>query len=145
MSLKYSDRHRGRMIEQMVWGVPSFSNYQKLHVHILASETSVLVQAPALADFWQENFKVQVDARSGSLIHHAEEPPRKRRRMKSQRDSTSVPGEVQIEPSDGMDIDVTGGQALEFFFNSLELSDLLRRTALGSRPPRVKVGSYSFF
>ena len=32
MGLKYSERHRGRLIEEMVWGVPSFSNHLKLEV-----------------------------------------------------------------------------------------------------------------
>jgi hypothetical protein len=84
---------------------------------MIVSEPPFLVQAPALADFWQENFKVQVDARSGTLrIHLAEEPPRKRRRTKDtpQRDLISIAGEGQAEPFEladgvGMDIDIAAG------------------------------------
>jgi hypothetical protein len=83
----------------------------------LSLKSPFLVQAPALVDFWQENFKVQVDARSGTLhIHLAEEPPRKRRRTKdtSQRDFISIGGKSQadnVEPThgDGMDIDIAAG------------------------------------
>ena len=42
------------------------------------------VQEPSLADFWQTNFKVQVEAQSGLLvIHHEEERPVKRRKRLS--------------------------------------------------------------
>ena len=83
----------------------------------MISDISTVVQAPALVDFWQENFKVQVDARTGTLrIHLAEEPPRKRRRTKDEslRDFNLIGGEGQVGPveptdGDGMDIDIAAG------------------------------------
>lgn len=33
MTLKYSERHKGRMIEEMVWGVPNFSNLREFEVY----------------------------------------------------------------------------------------------------------------
>ncbi|THH34077.1 hypothetical protein EUX98_g105 [Antrodiella citrinella] len=52
------------LLQEMISGVPS-----GLH-------------APVLIDFWLENFKVQVQARSGQLVLDTEgEPPKKRRRV----------------------------------------------------------------
>lgn len=92
------------------------------------------VQAPVLVDFWQENFKVQVEARSGALYIHPrgkprastskkkpltgrlwfiEEPPKKRRKTIREAVETHE-GEVlgdamNIYPNFDMDIDVDIG------------------------------------
>ncbi|KAI0309026.1 hypothetical protein OF83DRAFT_1089355, partial [Amylostereum chailletii] len=42
-------RQSGRLVEEMLWGVP------------------LGLQAPILIDFWLQNFKIQVEARSGAL------------------------------------------------------------------------------
>ncbi|KAL1706223.1 Rec8 like protein-domain-containing protein [Schizophyllum commune] len=44
---KQAEKASEKMIEELVWGAPN------------------IVQAPALADFWQEAFRVQVEAKSG--------------------------------------------------------------------------------
>lgn len=49
LAQKKSDKDSGRMLEEMISGVP-----RGLH-------------APVLVDFWLENFKLQVEARSGQL------------------------------------------------------------------------------
>lgn len=135
MTLKYSERHKGRMIEEMVWGVPNF------------------IQAPALVDFWQENFKVQVDARSGTLrIHLAEEPPRKRRRTKDtpQMNLISITAEGQADTvgpmshGDGMDIDIAAeGQYwdanLELELDHIRSSEEPGQGRRASRPPSYDI------
>jgi hypothetical protein len=32
MSAKFSERYKGRMVEKMVWGVPSLSNHRKFEL-----------------------------------------------------------------------------------------------------------------
>ncbi|KAJ3799937.1 Rec8 like protein-domain-containing protein [Lentinula aff. detonsa] len=63
---KRLEKDCGKVVEDLIWGVPRG------------------IEAPALADFWQDNFKVQVEARTG-LIHldisDEHEPPAKRRKM----------------------------------------------------------------
>ncbi|TFY81944.1 hypothetical protein EWM64_g2064 [Hericium alpestre] len=49
MEAKKLEKESGRLIEEMLWGVPKG------------------LRAPILVDFWLENFKVQVEARSGAL------------------------------------------------------------------------------
>ncbi|TFK41172.1 Rec8 like protein-domain-containing protein [Crucibulum laeve] len=63
MNQKKSEKDSGKIIEELIWGVPNG------------------IQAPVLANFWLENFKVQVEARSGALRLHDEEHPTKRRKM----------------------------------------------------------------
>ncbi|KAJ6575101.1 hypothetical protein B0H19DRAFT_1254715 [Mycena capillaripes] len=62
---KRAEKDGGKFIEDMVWGVPRG------------------VQAEPLIEFWQENFKVQVEARTGTVvIHPVDEPPTKRRKIR---------------------------------------------------------------
>ncbi|KAJ3551713.1 hypothetical protein NM688_g4549 [Phlebia brevispora] len=61
---KKAEKESGRMFEEMLWGAPHG------------------ISAPALMDFWLENFRLQVKARSGQL--HVEaygQPPTKRRKV----------------------------------------------------------------
>ncbi|KAJ7071043.1 Rec8 like protein-domain-containing protein [Mycena amicta] len=63
---KRAEKEGGLMLEKMVWGAPRG------------------LQAETLVEFWQENFKVQVEARTGALsIHTEDEPPAKRRKIRS--------------------------------------------------------------
>ncbi|KAG7099200.1 hypothetical protein E1B28_001067 [Marasmius oreades] len=60
----------GKVVEELVWGVPTG------------------IEAPSLIDFWQENFKVQVEARTGALHIHIDDPestrpPNKRRKLQT--------------------------------------------------------------
>ncbi|KAF8807392.1 hypothetical protein BYT27DRAFT_7099303 [Phlegmacium glaucopus] len=52
---KKLEKNSGRIIEELVWGVPKG------------------IEAQSLIDFWQEIFKVQVEARSGALRIHQED------------------------------------------------------------------------
>ncbi|KAJ6604638.1 hypothetical protein DFH09DRAFT_316557 [Mycena vulgaris] len=62
---KKLEKDGGKILEDMVWGAPRG------------------VQAESLVEFWQENFKVQVEARTGLLaIHPTDEPPTKRRKIR---------------------------------------------------------------
>ncbi|KAJ7487587.1 hypothetical protein B0H11DRAFT_2408492 [Mycena galericulata] len=62
---KRIEKEGGKILEDMLWGVPRG------------------VQAESLVEFWQENFKVQVEARTGALmIHPTDGPPTKRRKIR---------------------------------------------------------------
>ncbi|TEB35062.1 hypothetical protein FA13DRAFT_1788657 [Coprinellus micaceus] len=64
---KKSERDGTRLIEDLLWGVPKE------------------IQEPSLVDFWQTNFKVQFEARSGELSIHLDDEPvhpaRKKKRL----------------------------------------------------------------
>ncbi|KAI0801231.1 Rec8 like protein-domain-containing protein [Fomes fomentarius] len=65
MALKKAQKENSRLIEKMIYGAPKG------------------VEAPVLVDFWMENFKLQVGARSGELhLDMKGEPPTKRRRVR---------------------------------------------------------------
>ncbi|KAF8922569.1 hypothetical protein CPB85DRAFT_60827 [Mucidula mucida] len=68
--MKRSEKDNGRFIEEIIWGVPS------------------CIQAPILVDFWQENFKVQVEARTGAVhIHLADnQRPVKKRKVRDEKE-----------------------------------------------------------
>ncbi|KAF8213061.1 Rec8 like protein-domain-containing protein [Mycena galopus ATCC 62051] len=71
---KRVEKDGGKFIEELLWSVPRG------------------VQAESLVEFWQENFKVQVEARTGVVvIHPADEPPKKRRKI---RDLPNIDEEV---------------------------------------------------
>ncbi|KAJ7783773.1 Rec8 like protein-domain-containing protein [Mycena maculata] len=98
---KRVEKEGGKIIEDMLWGVPRG------------------VQAESLVEFWQENFKVQVEARTGTLvIHPADEPPTKRRKIRDLPNNEDVPQdfghELRNEASDindynMQDVDFGGG------------------------------------
>ncbi|KAJ7634292.1 Rec8 like protein-domain-containing protein [Mycena polygramma] len=74
---KRAEKDGGKMIEDLVWAVPRG------------------VQAESLVEFWQENFKVQVEARTGTLvIHPVDEPPPKRRKIRDMADIDDVPQDL---------------------------------------------------
>lgn len=86
------------------------------------------VREPSLIDFWQTNFKVQVEARSGLLvIHHEEERPVKRRKRLSTILEDDVPAEPEaqgefgggFEPDMGMMMDFEDGTT---FLSAIRLS-----------------------
>ncbi|KIK70969.1 hypothetical protein GYMLUDRAFT_254265 [Collybiopsis luxurians FD-317 M1] len=64
--IKQAEKDSKKYVEDLIWAIPGG------------------IGAPALIDFWQENFKVQVEARTG-LIHldapDEREPPAKRRKV----------------------------------------------------------------
>ncbi|KAF7320350.1 RAD21/Rec8 N-terminal domain protein [Mycena kentingensis (nom. inval.)] len=79
---KKAEKEGAKVLEDMIWAPPSG------------------IQAETLIEFWQENFKVQVEARTGALsIHRQEEPPKKRRKIRSpvEQEPDEVPQENPIE------------------------------------------------
>jgi len=69
---KRLEKESGRVIEEMIWGGPKESTltlFYSAHVNGLPS----LVQAQELINFWQQNFKVQVETRSGIVRLHEDE------------------------------------------------------------------------
>ena len=84
---KKSERDGAKLIEDLLWGVPkesALSPYFCIRFTSLIFN-SFVVQEPSLVDFWQTNFKVQLEARSGELSIHLdnepERPPRKKKRL----------------------------------------------------------------
>ncbi len=89
---------------------------------------STQVQAPVLVDFWQENFKVQVEARTGAVLIHptgtlcwscvapclntllaSDEPPSKRRKIRNPNTLKEIFTDSAEQPYNddfGMDIDM---------------------------------------
>lgn len=69
MDQKCIERNNGRLIEEIIWGVPqcskSISSLPPCRIKFIT-----IVQNPLLGDFWQENFKVQVESRTGALHIH---------------------------------------------------------------------------
>ncbi|KAL0581624.1 R8 protein [Marasmius crinis-equi] len=79
---KKIEKDSGRVVEELIWGVPAG------------------IEAPALIDLWQENFKVQVEARTGAFHIHldgaeARQPPKKRRKLQT---IEEAPEEVNEPP-----------------------------------------------
>ncbi|KAJ7225526.1 Rec8 like protein-domain-containing protein [Mycena pura] len=69
-----AEKDSGKILEDLVWGAPRG------------------VEAETLVEFWQENFKVQVEARTGALaIHPVDEPLAKRRKIGNLLDTDEVP------------------------------------------------------
>ncbi|KAJ7900331.1 Rec8 like protein-domain-containing protein [Mycena olivaceomarginata] len=78
---KRVEKDGGKFVEDLLWGVPRG------------------VQAESLVEFWQENFKVQVEARTGAfVIHLADEPPKKRRKIRD------LPNIDEMHPDFGNDM-----------------------------------------
>lgn len=76
LNQKKSEKDTEKFVEDIIWGVPRS------------------IQAPDLVDFWQENFKVQVEARTGILhIYAPDEPLKKRRKTKDAGDKNREYGE----------------------------------------------------
>ncbi|KAG6911973.1 hypothetical protein DXG01_000221 [Tephrocybe rancida] len=95
MDQKQMEKQSGRVLEEKVWGVPS------------------CICAPALADFWQENFKVQVEARTGVLHIHPGDGNHPHKRRKFDKSANEAPVADQWLPEDfpqeAMDIDPVPG------------------------------------
>ena len=71
------------LVEDLLWSVPKESKLNRLPSRLFPT-VLVSVQEPSLVDFWQANFKVQVEARSGLLvIHTGPDPPVKKRKKLS--------------------------------------------------------------
>ncbi|KDQ30809.1 hypothetical protein PLEOSDRAFT_1111526 [Pleurotus ostreatus PC15] len=65
LELKKAEKDGMKLVEDTLWGAPHG------------------IQAPSLIDFWQENFKVQVEARTGALhIHPPDVQSPKRRKIR---------------------------------------------------------------
>ncbi|KAF8898747.1 hypothetical protein BD779DRAFT_1666537 [Infundibulicybe gibba] len=96
MIQKRSERCNGKVIEDKIWGVPYG------------------IQAQVLINFWVENFKIQVEARSGIIsIHPDERRPNKRRKISpvaTEEIYDAFPGEAH-ELQNNLDDAATTGRA----------------------------------
>ncbi|GJE86137.1 Rad21/Rec8 family protein [Phanerochaete sordida] len=93
MERRKAEKESARLIEEMIWGAPRG------------------VAAPVLVDFWQENFRVQVEARSGRLHLITEgEPPSKRRRIEADRSASEGRDVYDVDrPAQDANLDVETG------------------------------------
>ncbi|KAJ3863071.1 Rec8 like protein-domain-containing protein [Lentinula novae-zelandiae] len=117
---KRLEKDSGRVVEDLIWGVPQG------------------IEAPALIDFWQQNFKVQVETRTG-VIHldmseEEDEPPTKRRKVAAARDRgfedyMQVDDMEQPEPNMENEAEMGRGDEGNFFeagWNDIDLEPRLR-------------------
>ncbi|KAI0778213.1 Rec8 like protein-domain-containing protein [Trametes elegans] len=134
-------KESGKLIEEMIYGAPKG------------------VEAPVLIDFWLENFKLQVKARSGELhIEVQGEPPRKRRRISDAAGAGENPHDVSPLPhadDHRMDVDQDLGLDLgagDFpdYQHELNLDSRMRsseepgQARRGSRPPSALGSHFDF-
>ncbi|TFK93458.1 hypothetical protein K466DRAFT_594355 [Polyporus arcularius HHB13444] len=131
---KKAEKESGRLIEEMINGAPRG------------------VHAPVLVDFWLENFRLQVNARSGQLHMEMEgEPPKKRRKVHD-----TEPGREASSPVIGDDHNMDVDQPVDFgggfgdFQTGFDLDARMRsseepgQARRGSRPPSA-MGSHLDF
>ncbi|KAJ4484723.1 Rec8 like protein-domain-containing protein [Lentinula edodes] len=114
---KRLEKDSERVVEDLIWGVPKG------------------IEAPALIDFWQQNFKVQVETRTG-MIHldmsEEDEPPTKRRKVAAARDRgfedyMQVDDMEQPEPNVENEAEMgRGGNFFETGWNDIDLEPRLR-------------------
>ncbi|KAH9937716.1 Rec8 like protein-domain-containing protein [Fomitopsis serialis] len=92
---KKFEKDSGKIIEELIWGVPSG------------------LQAPALVDFWTENFKLQVEARSGPA--QDAQPPHKRRRIAHEefQEGNALDEGFGAPPDTGLGMDVDMGFTID--------------------------------
>ncbi|KAI0825105.1 Rec8 like protein-domain-containing protein [Trametes gibbosa] len=138
---KKLEKHNSKLIEEMIYGAPKG------------------IEAPVLVDFWMENFRLQVEARSGEL--HVEvqgEPPRKRPRISD----TALTGVRDASPARvddfRMDVDQDIGIGMgvghftdyqnpagDFNFDSrMRSSEEPGQARRGSRPPSALGSHFDF-
>ncbi|KAI8995657.1 Rec8 like protein-domain-containing protein [Trametes punicea] len=141
MAKKKMEKESGKLIEEMLYGAPKG------------------VEAPVLVDFWLENFRLQVEARSGELRVEVEgQPPRKRRRLS---DAAVATGDA-IDPArrDNFQMDVD--QNLDFGLGGWDFADFQKpgdefnydsrmrsseepgQARRGSRPPSALGSHFDF-
>ncbi|KAJ3883395.1 Rec8 like protein-domain-containing protein [Lentinula edodes] len=114
---KRLEKDSGRVVEDLIWGVPKG------------------IEAPALIDFWQQNFKVQVETRTG-VIHldmsEEDEPPTKRRKVAAARDR-GFEDYMQVDEMEQPELNMEneaemdrGGNFFETGWNDIDLEPRLR-------------------
>ncbi|KAH9898372.1 Rec8 like protein-domain-containing protein [Cubamyces lactineus] len=142
LAQKKLEKDNSKLIEEMIYGAPKG------------------VEAPVLVDFWLENFRLQVEARSGELrVELQGEPPRKRRRL-SDNAIAGVGERVSLPNADDfqMDVDQDAGFGLgagnfgdlrkfgeDFNFESrMRSSEEPGQARRGSRPPSALGSHFDF-
>ncbi|KAI0655106.1 Rec8 like protein-domain-containing protein [Cubamyces menziesii] len=142
LAQKKLEKDNCKLIEEMIYGAPKG------------------VEAPVLVDFWLENFRLQVEARSGELrVELQGEPPRKRRRLS---DNAVAGVEEPVAPPHAddfrMDVDrdaVLGHGAGDFgdypqpggdfnFDSRMRSSEEPGQARRGSRPPSALGSHFDF-
>ncbi|KAI0669869.1 Rec8 like protein-domain-containing protein [Trametes maxima] len=139
IALKKLTKDGSKLIEEMIYGAPKG------------------VEAPVLVDFWLENFRLQVEARSGELHLEVQgEPPRKRRRISDaaieaerERDMFS-PARMDVDQDMGLGLGLGDfadfpQQGDEFNFDSrMRSSEEPGQARRGSRPPSAFGSHFDF-
>ncbi|KAF9270204.1 hypothetical protein L218DRAFT_952383 [Marasmius fiardii PR-910] len=92
---KKLEKDSGKVVEELIWGVPTG------------------IEAPSLIDLWQENFKVQVEARTGAFHIHIDDPERtrpiKRRKLQTVEEVPEEPPlPIEVVPQNGTVFDGAG-------------------------------------
>ncbi|EIW64648.1 uncharacterized protein TRAVEDRAFT_42055 [Trametes versicolor FP-101664 SS1] len=127
---KKLEKDNSKLIEEMIYGAPKG------------------VEAPVLIDFWLENFRLQVGARSGELRLDVQgEPPMKRRRISDAGPTGEYEGEGRLDDLP-MDVDQDmgyrmGGDFADYqnpaddlnFDSRMRSSEEPGQARRGSRPP----------
>ncbi|KAF9453831.1 hypothetical protein P691DRAFT_771123 [Macrolepiota fuliginosa MF-IS2] len=130
---KKLEKNAGKMIEDLIWRAPRG------------------ISAKPLVRFWQNNFKVQVQARTNNIdIHLDREPPRKRIRKEKVQATTdeaenvpSSPPPLGFEPQSlGADFNVDQGLHVELFYDH-DAGEIQRRSSEepGQGRQRSRTGS----
>ncbi|KAI0651884.1 Rec8 like protein-domain-containing protein [Trametes meyenii] len=139
IALKKLAKDSSKLIEEMIYGAPKG------------------VEAPVLVDFWLENFRLQVEARSGELhLEMQGEPPRKRRRISDaaieaerERDMFS-PARMDVDQDVGLGLGLGNfadfpQQGDNFNFDSrMRSSEEPGQARRGSRPPSALGSHFDF-
>ncbi|KAE9408090.1 hypothetical protein BT96DRAFT_1013571 [Gymnopus androsaceus JB14] len=121
---KKLEKDSGKVIEDLIWSVPGG------------------IEAPELIDFWQENFKVQVEARTGLMHLHlpaleAKEPPAKRRKVRTTREEELEDHNMQMN-----DVEMGRGDEGNFFdFDAGWKNDIESRLRSSEEPGQARRAS----
>ncbi|KAL7285330.1 hypothetical protein ACG7TL_000425 [Trametes sanguinea] len=136
---KKLEKESGKLIEEMIYGVPKG------------------VQAPVLVDFWLENFRIQVEARSGELhVDVQGEPPRKRRKLSdmdvmNENEEAARGNGFQMDVDQNLGYDLGGGDYIGFQdvgdgyeLDRMRSSEEPGQARRGSRPPSALGSHFDF-
>jgi hypothetical protein len=71
---KKLEKESGRIVEEMICGAPKgCALFHRKFTESVLADPPLLVQAQELINFWQQNFRVQVETRSGALRIHEDD------------------------------------------------------------------------
>ncbi|KAH9858181.1 Rec8 like protein-domain-containing protein [Lenzites betulinus] len=139
---KKLEKHNSKLIEEMIYGAPKG------------------IEAPVLVDFWLENFRLQVEARSGELhVDIQGEPPRKRPRISDtmltggrEDASPTRVDDLRMDVDQDMDLGMGVGEFADYqnptadfnFDSRMRSSEEPGQARRGSRPPSALGSHFDF-